>query len=64
MKDPAYLCLVWRRLRKFHLRTLLISDKCSLEKYRPSQDDLRKAEECLKQISLDMLPSEDNFYVV
>ena len=49
---------------KFHLRTLLISDKCSLEKYRPSQDDLRKAEECLKQISLDMLPSEDNFYVV
>ena len=49
---------------KFHLRTLLISDKYSLQKYRPSQDDLRKAEECLKQISLDMLPSEDNFYVV
>ena len=46
----------------FHLRSDMITDKLPPEEYRPSPDDLRKAEECLKKVSLDIMPSQSNFY--
>ena len=49
---------------KFHLRTLLISDKLPPDEYRPTQLDLKKAKNCLEGVSLDMLPSEVNYYAV
>jgi len=46
----------------FHLRSALMKDELPPEEYWPSPDDLRKAEDCLKRVSLDTMPSQDNFY--
>ena len=46
----------------FHLRSDIITDKLPPEEYQPSPDDLRKAEECLNRVSLDIMPSQSNFY--
>ena len=46
----------------FHLRSDLITDKFPPKEYWPSPDDLRKAEECLKKLSLDTMPDQSNFY--
>ena len=46
----------------FHLRLDLITDDLPPNEYWPSPDDLLKAEECLKNVSLDTMPSQSNFY--
>ena len=46
----------------FHLRSDLITDKLPPEEHRPSPDNLRKAEDCLKRVSLDIMPSRSNCY--
>ena len=43
----------------FHLRSDLITDKLPPEEYWPSPDDLRKAEECLKSVPLDIMCQSD-----
>lgn len=62
--EKPYLFLFRMEKAKFHLRTLLISDKLPPEEYRPTQLDLKKAKKCLEGVSLDMLPSEVNYYAV
>ena len=46
----------------FHLRSDLMTDDLPPNEYWPSPDDLLKAEECLKNVSLDTMPSQSNFY--
>ena len=46
----------------FHLRSDLITDQLPPKEYWPSPNDLRKAEECLKSVSLDTMPNKINFY--
>ena len=48
----------------FHLRSDLMTDDLPPNEYWPSPDDLLKAEECLKNVSLDTMPSQRNFYTV
>ena len=45
-----------------HLRSELITDQLPPEVRWPSPDDLRKAEECLNRVSLDIMPNQINFY--
>ena len=45
-----------------HLRSELITDELPPKEYWHSPDDLRKAEECLNSVSLDIMPSQSNFY--
>ena len=40
----------------------MITDQLPPEEYRPSREDLKKAEECLNGVSLDIMPSQSNFY--
>ena len=40
----------------------MITDELPPREYWPSDDDLRKAEECLSRMSLDIMPSQSNFY--
>ena len=47
---------------KFHLRTLLIADRLPAKEYWPTKLDLKKAKKCLDGVSLDMLPTEVNFF--
>ena len=47
----------------FHLRSDLITDNLPPEEYWPTTDDLSKAEDCLKGVSLDIMPSKANFHV-
>ena len=46
----------------FHLRSALISDNLPPKEFWPSPDDLKKAEECLRRVSLDEMPDRVNFY--
>ena len=46
----------------FHLRSDIITDELPPEEYWPSPDDLLKAEECLKNVSLDTMLDQSNFY--
>ena len=62
--EKPYLFLFHMEKAKFHLRARLISDKLPPEKYWPTKLDLEKAKKCLDGVSLDMLPSEVNFYAV
>ena len=47
----------------FHLRSTLVTDKLPPREYWPSDDDLKKAEECLNSVSLEMMPNQVNFYI-
>ena len=49
---------------KLHLRSVLITDKLPSKKYHPSEDDLKKAESCLKGATLhdNKLPEQANNY--
>jgi len=62
--EKPYLFLFLTEKAKFHLRTLLISEKLPPKKYKPTPNDLKKAKECLDAVSLDMLPSKVNLYAV
>ena len=44
----------------FHLRSFIIEDKLPPKALQPSQDDIKKAEQCLNRISVDMLPNQVN----
>ena len=44
------------------IRSDLITDELPPEEYHPSPNYLRKAEECLNRVSLDIMPNENNFY--
>ena len=44
----------------FHLRSFIIEDELPPKALRPSQDDIKKAEQCLNRISVDMLPNQIN----
>ena len=46
----------------FHLRSFILdeSDKLPSKALQPSQDDIKKAEECLNRISKDKLPNQVN----
>ena len=46
----------------FHLRSKLITNKLPSMEYHPSSDDLRKADECLKSVSLDIMLSQSNLH--
>ena len=60
--EKPILCHFFVMKASFHLRSDLITDKLPPEEYWPSPDDLRKAEECLNRVSLDIMPSQSNFY--
>ena len=62
--EKPYIFLFRVEKAKFHLRTLLISDRLPAKEYCPTKLDLEKAKKCLDGVSLDMLPSEVNFYAV
>ena len=49
---------------KLHLRSVLITDKLPSEAYHPSEDDLKKAESCLKGaiVHENKLPEQANNY--
>ena len=60
--DKIAVCNFHAVKASFHLRSKLITDKLPQKVYWPSPDDLRKAEECLNRVSLDILPSQSNLY--
>ena len=60
--DKIAVCNFHAVKASFHLRSKLITSKLPPKEYHPSPDDLRKAEECLKRVSLDILPSQSNLY--
>ena len=60
--EQPVICNFFAMKAAFHLRSDLITDKLPPEEHRPSADDLRKAEDCLKRVSLDIMPSESNSY--
>ena len=62
--ENPYIFLFRMEKAKFHLRTLLISNKLPSEEYWPTQLDLKKAKNCIERVSLEMLPSEVSFYAV
>ena len=62
--EKPYIFLFRMEKAKFHLRTLLISDRLPAKQYWPTKLDLEKAKKCLDGVSLDMLPNEVNFYAV
>ena len=57
-------CNFFTMKARFHLRSDLITDKLPPEKCQPSPDDLKKAEECLNRVSLDILRNLSNYYTV
>lgn len=44
----------------FHLRSFIIEDKLPPKALQPTEDDIKKAEQCLNRISVNMLPNEVN----
>ena len=44
----------------FHLRSFIIEDELPPKALQPSQDDIKKAEQCLNRICVDMLPNQVN----
>ena len=64
--EKAAVCSFLPAKAAFYLRSALITltDELPPEKYWPSLDDLRKAEECLSRVSLDIMQSKSNSYVV
>ena len=60
--DKIAVCNFHAVKASFHLRSKLITSKLPPKEYHPSPDDLRKAEECLKRVSLDIMPSQSNLY--
>ena len=61
--EKPVICNFFTMKASFHLRSDLITDELPPEEYWPSPDDLRKAEECLKRVSLDKMPSLSNSYI-
>ena len=55
-------CIFYTAKASFHLRSKLITNKLPSKEFQPSPDDLRKAEECLKSVSLDIMPSQSHLY--
>ena len=55
-------CTFFTMKGSFHLRSDMITDELPPKVLWPSPDDLRKAEECLNRVSLDIMPNENNFY--
>ena len=60
--EQPVICNFFAMKAAFHLRSDLITDKLPPKEYWPSPDDLRKAEECLSSVSLDIMPSQSNSY--
>ena len=60
--DKIAVCNFHAVKASFHLRSKLITNKLPSTEYQPSPDDLRKAEECLSRVALDILPSQSNLY--
>jgi len=56
--------LLFTEKAKLHLRSVLITDELPSEEYRPREDDLKKAELCLKNAPLHekKLPDQANNY--
>ena len=46
----------------FHLRSDMITDELPPKEFWPSPNDLREAEECLKYLSLHIMPIQSKFY--
>ena len=60
-EKPVF-CNFFALKASFHLRSDLITDNLPPEEYWPTTDDLGKAEDCLKRVSLDIMPSKANFH--
>lgn len=60
-EKPVF-CNFFALKASFHLRSDLITDNLPPEEYWPTTDDLSKAEDCLKRVSLDIMPSKVNFH--
>ena len=60
--EKSAICSFLAMKASFHLRSDMITDEFPPKRYWPSPDDIRKAEECLKSVSLDTMPSQSNFY--
>ena len=60
--DKIAVCNFYAVKASFHLRSKLITNKLPSIEYQPSPDDLKKAEECLSRVALDILPSQSNLY--
>ena len=60
-EKPVF-CNFFALKASFHLRSDLITDKLPPKEYWPSPDDLSKVEDCLKRVSLDIMPSTANFH--
>ena len=60
--EKTAVCSFLAMKASFHLRSDLITDKLPPKEYCPSPEDLRKAEECLKGVSLDKMQNQSNFY--
>ena len=54
-------CSFFMMKASFHLRSDLIMDKLPPKEYWPSIDDLRKAEDCLKNVSLILMCQSDQY---
>lgn len=46
----------------FHLRSAQIMDDLPTKESRPTEEDLQKAEACLKGVPLELFPSQVNYY--
>ena len=60
--DKIAVCNFHAVKASFHLRSKLITNKLPSIEYQPSPDDLRKAEDCLKRVSLDIMSSQSKLY--
>ena len=60
--EKGAICSFLAMKASFHLRSDMITDELPPKVYWPSSDDLRKAEECLNSVSLDMMQNQSNFY--
>ena len=60
--EKPFVCNFFTMKASFHLRSDLITDELPPKEYWPSPDDLRKAEECLNSVWLDMVQNQSNFY--
>ena len=59
-EKPAH-CSYFTTKASFHLRSDLITDKLTPDEYRPSPDDLVKAEDCLKNVALKIMCQSDQY---
>ena len=60
--EKGAICSFLAMKASFHLRSDMITDELPPKECWPSSDDLRKAEECLNSVSLDMMQNQSNFY--